>query len=266
MAAPEYGVPYLAEAELLFNHPHNRHDHREIQVILAVEGAMAVHFDDEVWTLPAGSGCAIEPARMHRAGPGDERGRAVILDLRLVDDGVFPLTAFLRQGNPFAVSAGDPAFARSAVTRLGDASRASGPRRIARVLSVLWEAMGELCAASPAGEERAGTGAAGGRDRRVWLAERFMEDRLADSIGVDEVARSVGLSRSQLSRLFVEKVGVSPAVHLRKLRVRRADHLLRNSTLSIKEIARVCGFPSPNHFSRVFTNETGERPSAARGG
>ena len=105
-------------------------------------------------------------------------------------------------------------------------------------------------------------------DRGFAPPNTVLRDAAPGEVGLDPapIAEAVGLSRSQLTRLSVRHRGVGPAEMLRRARVDRARHLLRTSTLAIKEVARVCGFVSQNHFSRVYFETTGTRPSAEQRG
>ena len=52
--------------------------------------------------------------------------------------------------------------------------------------------------------------------------------------------------------------------YYRALRLARAQNLLRNSALSLTEVALATGFASSSHFSRAYTAEFGEAPSRYR--
>lgn len=272
VAAPEYGIPYLSEAVLVMAAPHDRHSHAEIQVLWVVDGEMGMEIGPDRLRVGPGGGLVMLPGKKHRVDrpdPGSAgEARARIIDLRLKDDLALPTAAFARGLPAHRVNPGDPAVVADAARRLRAALEVTGPARSARMMSAVWDLLGEL-ARSPAvdpgrlGGDGTAAAAADGDDR-LAAAERFMADHLSDPIGVEHVAGAVGLSRSQLTRLLVRHRGVGPAHLLRRLRVARARDLLRGSTLSIKEIARVCGFVSQNHFSRVYFEETGSRPSAAR--
>ena len=272
VAAPEFGIPYLSEATLTMTAPHDRHSHAEIQVLWVVEGEMGMEIGRELIRVGPGGGLILLPGKKHRVNlpvPGAAEARARIIDLRLRDDPALPTAAFVRGMPAHRVNQGEPAVVADASGRLRSALEATGPARSARMMSAIWALLGEL-ARSPAAAPGANAGgtattAPTDGDSRLAAAERFMTDHLSDPIGVEQVADAVGLSRSQLTRLLVQHRGVGPAHLLRRMRVGRARDLLRGSTLSIKEIARVCGFVSQNHFSRVFFEETGSRPSAARG-
>lgn len=281
LTVPEAGLLYLAEAELDVSRLHNRHSHKEIQVLWVLEGAMGMELGGVRSELVCGSACVIPPGLPHRVVPpmahdAGRDARAVLIDLRLRDDPSVPMVAFLAtidpDGSPLPgpVVEGNGSGVPESASRVRAAAALDGPERTARLLAGSWSLLADLAAAARRGPSTGradgpGQGYGDAADYRLRAAERFMRDRLADPIGVEDVAAGVGLSRSQLSRICLARWGVGPAERLRQLRVERAGQLLRTTTLSIKEVARVCGFTSQNHFSRVFADLTGTAPSALRG-
>jgi AraC-like DNA-binding protein len=83
-------------------------------------------------------------------------------------------------------------------------------------------------------------------------ALRYIQYNYASNIGVADIARYVGISRSQLYRAFLQDFGVSPHTYLQTYRINEACSLLRNPQLTIAEVAGSVGFNDPLYFSRVF--------------
>ncbi len=101
-------------------------------------------------------------------------------------------------------------------------------------------------------------------DPRLNAALIIMEQHTENTISIPELAASVGLSRRQLERLFMEKAKMSPALVYRKFRLERAKHLLTQTDASLIEIALEVGFESAGHFSRIFAKAYGQTPSSLR--
>ena len=78
---------------------------------------------------------------------------------------------------------------------------------------------------------------------------------------IDDVAKSVGVSRSHLYRVFMLNVGKSPIDYLTEYRINEACKLLRAGNLSIAEVAISVGFFDQFYFSRVFKRAKGMPPS-----
>lgn len=93
----------------------------------------------------------------------------------------------------------------------------------------------------------------------------LMEANIEETIELEELA-SVGLSRRQLERLFQKYLQCSPSKYYLKLRLFRARQLLKQTSLSIIEIATACGFVSSSHFSKCYRVHIGIPPREERSG
>ncbi len=80
----------------------------------------------------------------------------------------------------------------------------------------------------------------------------------------ERLAALAGVSVRQLERLFHQHLGCTPGTHDRRLRLERARMLLRQTGLSVLDIAVACGFASASHFSRSFRAAFGHAPRDER--
>jgi AraC family transcriptional regulator of arabinose operon len=101
-------------------------------------------------------------------------------------------------------------------------------------------------------------------DRRVKAAISILRQLVNERHSVPALARQVNLSPSRLRQLFNVETGQSPMQCLRNLRIQRAKALLRNTFLSVKEVAFRSGAKSVSHFSREFKKQSGLTPSDFR--
>ncbi|HCR98375.1 MAG TPA: AraC family transcriptional regulator [Halomonas sp.] len=92
----------------------------------------------------------------------------------------------------------------------------------------------------------------------------LMESNLEEPLELDELASYVDVSRRQLERLFQRYLHCSPSRYYLKLRLVRARQLLKQTPLSIIEIASVCGFVSTPHFSKCYRECFGIPPRDER--
>ncbi|TGR08304.1 GlxA family transcriptional regulator [Mesorhizobium sp. M4B.F.Ca.ET.190.01.1.1] len=101
-------------------------------------------------------------------------------------------------------------------------------------------------------------------DPRLQAALIAMENHIENTISISEIAASVGLSRRQLERLFMENPKTSPALVYKKVRLERAKQLLLETSVPMLDIAIEVGFENASHFSRVFRETFGMPPSKLR--
>ena len=99
------------------------------------------------------------------------------------------------------------------------------------------------------------------RDDSVRRACAYIENHYALPIGIADVAKHVGLSRSHLYRLFVSELKLTPMQVLTQVRIRHACALLRRGDLSVKAVAASVGFENPLYFSRRFHELMGTPPT-----
>jgi AraC family transcriptional regulator len=99
---------------------------------------------------------------------------------------------------------------------------------------------------------------------QVRLAKEVLETRLDGKIGLEDLARECGLSRSHFARAFKKSTGKPPHRWLMEQRLGRARELLLKSKLSLAEISDACGFADQSHFTRCFFAATGTVPSEWR--
>ena len=97
-------------------------------------------------------------------------------------------------------------------------------------------------------------------DSRVRAAMEYMTRRLAESIMLDAVAHSCGLSVSRLAHLFRAQVGLTPQQFLEGQRLDRARQLLELTPRPVGAIAAEVGYENPFYFTLRFKRATGLSP------
>lgn len=83
-------------------------------------------------------------------------------------------------------------------------------------------------------------------------------------IGVDDIARKIGIERTYFYRLFYKKMKESPQEYLIKTRIENAKVLLCNSSYSNNDIAKKIGYSNYASFIKIFKEKTGMTPSNYR--
>lgn len=91
-----------------------------------------------------------------------------------------------------------------------------------------------------------------------------LEQRFSEPWTLAQMARLAHVSRTNLLRVFRQATGKSPIDYLIGLRIEAAKRLLRQSELSMTDIALETGFGDSNYFARQFRVVTGRTPTAFR--
>jgi AraC family transcriptional regulator of arabinose operon len=86
----------------------------------------------------------------------------------------------------------------------------------------------------------------------------------AEPADLPRLAKIAGVSPAQLVKLCKRHLGVTPVRALWEARTRQGVRLLRDTGLTVGEVAFRCGFQTPFHFSRWVRALTGASPRAVR--
>jgi AraC family transcriptional regulator len=131
-----------------------------------------------------------------------------------------------------------------------------------------WEALGIIIAHELLSVQVsvAGRGAARG-GLAVWqqrIATAYIDEHLAESIPLAELAKLVDLSSHYFCRAFRQSFGVPPHRYHINRRIERAKMLLADRAMSVTDIGLALGFSETSSFSATFRSTTGTSPTEYR--
>ncbi len=89
----------------------------------------------------------------------------------------------------------------------------------------------------------------------------FIEECWNKPIQLSDVAERSLVSTAYLSKLFSDHLDSTFVDYLTELRVTHAERLIRETRLTVKEVAHNVGYQDPNYFSKVFRKTVGISPS-----
>jgi AraC-like DNA-binding protein len=108
----------------------------------------------------------------------------------------------------------------------------------------------------------------GRSDILILRAKTIIARRLGDSrLNIGRIATELGISANYLAKLFRIE-GTTVMRYVLEKRLERANSLVKQSgqhRMQIQEIAYICGFESPSHFSRAFKQHFGVSPRDVAG-
>jgi transcriptional regulator GlxA family with amidase domain len=97
------------------------------------------------------------------------------------------------------------------------------------------------------------------RDVQHWISENPAAD-----LSVTALAARAGLSPRQFARAFRSETGVSPGKHVAAVRLEAARRMLEDPDRGINQVARACGYGTPEAMRRAFVQAVGVPPSSYR--
>jgi two-component system, response regulator YesN len=104
-----------------------------------------------------------------------------------------------------------------------------------------------------------------GMEEVVDEIERSIRNRFRSEINLEELARRLGLSPSQMCKLFKKYRDDTPVRYLMTLRMNEAKRLLLQlPDLEVKSVGELVGYPDQFYFSRTFKRMTGQSPTEFR--
>ncbi|WP_259065163.1 AraC family transcriptional regulator [Mucilaginibacter sp. X4EP1] len=87
---------------------------------------------------------------------------------------------------------------------------------------------------------------------------------LSGNCNMEKLASQHNVSYIWFRKAFKEVVGESPGQYYLNLKIEKASQLLKDTRLSVSEIAFSTGFESEHHFSRIFKKKVKYSPSGYR--
>ncbi|WP_233903379.1 XylR family transcriptional regulator [Stieleria maiorica] len=101
-------------------------------------------------------------------------------------------------------------------------------------------------------------------DEQIAKALQFIRRRASANIRVTDVLEQVDLSRRAFEHRFKKLVGVTPHEEIQRVRMNRAKELLRDTDLTVPQIANLLGFEHSEYLGAAFKREVGVSPGDYR--
>lgn len=92
-------------------------------------------------------------------------------------------------------------------------------------------------------------------------AREYLENNFQQKITLDTLSNALGISVSQVKRIFREQIGTSMVSTLTALRISEAKRLIRRGQMTLTQIAEAVGYENIYYFSTRFKSHTGMSPS-----
>lgn len=148
--------------------------------------------------------------------------------------------------------------------QVGEAENKLSPKtgKISSVIYDLRDALMSLIQSDHLRESFHGNKDFASNDQLLQHLQEFIIANISnDELGIDDLCREVGLSRTQLYRKLKAKTGSSASHYIRETRLSHACNLLKQKDINVSQVAFQCGFSTHSHFSKCFYEKYGMTPT-----
>lgn len=90
--------------------------------------------------------------------------------------------------------------------------------------------------------------------------KRYIDTNYKEALSLDDLSRVVHINKYYLAHAFKNEYGISPINYLISRRIEESRYLLRETDMSLSQIARILGFSSASYFSQSFRRAEGISP------
>lgn len=109
-----------------------------------------------------------------------------------------------------------------------------------------------------------GSGDSSSHLHTIRIVKQYIRDHYAEDLSLDKLAQEVFISKSYLSKLFVDYHGFGISKYIKMIRLEIARELLITTALPIYEISKRVGYTSDSYFCKSFAKEYGVAPDKFR--
>lgn len=112
--------------------------------------------------------------------------------------------------------------------------------------------------------------AAAGAEPEIRLPEtavavrKYVDEHIYERLSIEQLAKEASLSPSQLTRVFRKAYGQTPYEYVLSRKIDTACLLLRNTGMTVKEVAYRLQFSDEHYFANIFRQKNGLPPGKYR--
>lgn len=263
-----------------------RHVHATIELFFLIEGERFMFVDQETYRLRAGNAMLVNHDLIHKTSvamgcPPNHRNFILQLDKTVFDGLLRQLgyPSFERFGSIYGGVTGfspeDWSLILSIIGRFKDAcnssfgQKESNPELNSFLLLQALELLGifarsrRLELADSYKPEKSHI-VASGVHQKVHDIAMYLQNNSHENLALDDIADRFFMSKSYLTRIFRNVTGFSVVEYNRFIKVRKAQSLLRDTDMTVTDIAAQTGFGNITYFEKVFKQTTGQSPAQYR--
>lgn len=237
------------------------HIHREFEFFVMEQGRGTVYIEDERFEIKEGEGLFINAEELHIGTKTDENEAsffAVVFAPEIF--GNFATDVIMRKFvEPVLQKRIQPKrrLDEKSVELLRRVHKADNELVIKSLLFEIWD----ICIRSA--DKNADTPKNKNVDD-VKLIMNYIKNNCGRDVTLEEMAAYLNVSKGFLCRRFSRVLHMTPFEYLIRIRIEKGCEMLKNTDLSVGEIATRCGFNSFAYFSKLFREKVGITPREYR--
>ena len=242
------------------------HYHLFYEIYTLASGKRRYFIGDKIYDVYPGDVIVIPVAEVHRTSALDDKGfdRFVIyFDQQVADSliasvGEEAFGEFINSGC-LSLSKRDIDTVTGAIADMMREEKAPRPHSDAVVRNLLEKIIMLIMRNGEKKERNDKEGA-----DKIQEVTRYVNQNFKSQISLKDAAGLAFMEKTYFSKKFKQLTGFGFKEYLTLIRLREAESLLRDTTLSVSEISEACGFAGSNYFGDAFKKEKGVSPSEFR--
>lgn len=253
---------YITEAGHFFaefDYEVSRPEHDSYLLLYTLDGCGTVQSGNASIELPVGSAVVIDCHKRHQYGSC--RGLWEFLWIHMQGNAVKVFFEMLFPDEIFPVNINNPEMLSAKIQELTCLIGESDMVNATRISVGLHQVFNMLLEDSLTNEQKRNHG------RYPEYVERVVNQihkKYADVMTLDDMIEEIPLSKYHFIRTFKRIIGTTPYNYLTSYRINSAKIYLRDTDLSVAEIAERCGFSDTSNFITQFKKHTGQKPMEYR--
>lgn len=237
------------------------HIHREFEFLVMTKGKGTVYIEDEKFEIKEGEGVFVNSEELHigiKTNNEPAEFFAVVFAPEVF--GSFAMDAIVQKYVEPVVKKKITIQKKLDKTIIELLHRIHDNPGELKIKSLLFDAWNECIKKSEKSSEAA-------KSRTVEDMKAVMEyirENCDKSISLEDMAKKANVSKGYLCREFKRVVHTTPFEYLTRVRIDKGCDMLKNTDLSVAQIAQSCGFNSFSYFTKTFGEKMGCTPKAYR--
>jgi AraC-like DNA-binding protein len=102
------------------------------------------------------------------------------------------------------------------------------------------------------------------KNRKIKEGLAYLQNNVAEDFPISRLAEMCCLSSGRFRQIFTECLGMTPVEYRNKLRIQKAQTMLKTGNFTVGEVAEAVGIPDIKYFSKLFKRHIGIAPSAMK--